>query len=156
MIIHQDHYAGEKLFVDYAGQKVPIIDRTSGEFKEAEVFVAVMGASDYTFAEATWSQSLPDWIGSHVRAFSYLVSVPELVVPDNLRTWVQSRREFVKCKPIPYSNGPIFSGLMGNDVRKVIGTCVLVIILWLIESGAGLNPTTFCRHPGLFMMSNQS
>ena len=49
--------------MDYAGQKVPIIDRTSGEFKEAEVFVAVMGASDYTFAEATWSQSLPDWIG---------------------------------------------------------------------------------------------
>ena len=142
--------------MDYAGQKVPIIDRTSVEIKEANIFVAVMGASKYTFAEATWSQSLPDWIGFQVRAFSYLGSVPELVVPDNLRTWVQSKSEFVKCKPIPYSNGPIFSGLIGNDVRKVIGTCVLVIILWLIESGAGLNPTTFCRHSGLFMIHSDS
>ncbi len=60
-----DHYrAGGKLFVDYAGQTVPVIDRTTGEIHEAQVFVAVMGASNYTYAEATWSQPLPDWIGS--------------------------------------------------------------------------------------------
>ena len=58
VVMHPDHRAGEKLFVDYAGQKVPIIDRTSGEIKEAEIFVAVMGASNYTFAKATWSRSL--------------------------------------------------------------------------------------------------
>ena len=74
--------------MDYAGQKVPIIDYTSGEIKEAEIFVAVMGASNYTFAEATWSQRLPDWIGSHVRTFSNLGGVPELVVPDNLHAGV--------------------------------------------------------------------
>ena len=88
VVMRQDHRAGEKLFVDYAGQKVPIIDHTSGEIKEAEIFVAVMGASNYTFAEPTWSQRLPDWISSHVRTFSCLGGVPELVVPDNLRAGV--------------------------------------------------------------------
>ncbi|MCY4421375.1 MAG: IS21 family transposase, partial [Gammaproteobacteria bacterium] len=94
VVMRQDHRAGEKLFVDYAGQKVPIIDHTSGEIKEAEIFVAVMGASNYTFAEATWSQRLPDWIGSHVRAFSYLGGVPELVVPDNLRAGVSKAHRY--------------------------------------------------------------
>ncbi|RMS41859.1 ISPsy14, transposase, partial [Pseudomonas amygdali pv. photiniae] len=53
------------LFVDYAGQTVPIIDRRTGEIRQAQIFVAVLGASSYTFAEATWSQKLPDWLGSH-------------------------------------------------------------------------------------------
>ncbi|SOB75365.1 Homeodomain-like domain-containing protein [Marinobacter sp. LV10R510-11A] len=82
MVMRQDHRAGEKLFVDYAGQTVPVIDRTTGEIHEAQVFVAVMGASNYTYAEATWSQKLPDWIGSHIRAFQYLNGVPGLVIPD--------------------------------------------------------------------------
>lgn len=94
IVMRQDHRAGEKLFVDYAGQRVPIIDRATGEIKEAEIFVAVMGASNYTFAEATWSQSLPDWIGSHVRAFRYLGGVPELVVPDNLRSGVSKAHRY--------------------------------------------------------------
>ena len=67
-VMRQMHQAGEKLFIDYAGQTVPVIDRETGEVKEAEVFVAVLGASSYTYCEATWSQALPDWIGSHVRA----------------------------------------------------------------------------------------
>ena len=82
LVMRQDHRAGEKLFVDYAGQTVPVIDRTTGEIHEAQIFVAVMGASNYTYAEATWSQKLPDWIGSHIRVFQYLNGVPELVVPD--------------------------------------------------------------------------
>ena len=82
LVMRQDHRAGEKLFVDYAGHTVPVIDRTTGEIHEAQVFVAVMGASNYTYAEATWSQTLPDWIGSHIRAFEFLGGVPELVVPD--------------------------------------------------------------------------
>ena len=67
LVMRQDHRAGEKLFVDYAGQTVPVIDRTTGEIHEAQIFVAVMGASNYTYAEATWSQKLPDWIGSLLR-----------------------------------------------------------------------------------------
>ena len=70
--MRQIHKAGEKCFVDYCGQTVPIINPNSGEIREAQVFVAVLGASNYTFAEATLSQTLPDWLGSHVRAFGVL------------------------------------------------------------------------------------
>ena len=87
-VMRQEHRAGEKLFVDYAGQTVPVIDRTTGEIRQAQVFVAVLGASSYTFAEATWSQKLPDWLGSHVRAFEFIGGVTEVVVPDNLRSGV--------------------------------------------------------------------
>ena len=72
IVMRQDHRAGEKLFVDYAGQTASVIDRSSGEVRPAQLFVAVMGASNYTYAEATWSQRLEDWIGSHVRAMAYL------------------------------------------------------------------------------------
>ena len=84
LVMRQDHQAGEKLFVDYAGQTVPIVDRRTGEILfDAEIFVAVMGASNYSYAEATRTQTLPDWIGAHVRAFAFFGGVPEIVVPDN-------------------------------------------------------------------------
>jgi len=88
LIMRQDHRAGEKLFVDYAGQTVPVVDSTTGEIRQAQIFVAVLGASNYTYAEATWSQSLPDWIGSHTRTFQFFGGVPEVVIPDNLKTGV--------------------------------------------------------------------
>ncbi|XVN20037.1 IS21 family transposase [Pseudomonas corrugata] len=71
VVMRQEHRAGEKLFVDYAGQTVPIIDRRTGEIRQAQIFVAVLGASSYTFTEATWSQKLPDWLGSHARCFAF-------------------------------------------------------------------------------------
>jgi transposase len=83
-----NHRAGEKLFVDYAGHTIPVIDKRTGEIREAQIFVATMGASNYTYAEATWTQSLPDWISSHVKAFNFLGGAPEIIVPDNLRTGV--------------------------------------------------------------------
>src|SRR5487761_2688890 len=76
--MRQTHTPGEKLFVDYAGHTVPIIDGMSGEIRQAQIFVAVLGASSYTYAEATWTQALPDWIGSHVRTFEFMGGVPEL------------------------------------------------------------------------------
>lgn len=85
LVMRQHHRAGEKLFVDYAGQTVSIIDRTSGEVREAQIFIATLGASNYTHAEATWSQTLPDWCGSHVRALTFFGASPELLVPDNLK-----------------------------------------------------------------------
>ena len=88
VVMRQEHRAGEKLFVDYAGQTAEVVDRRTGEIRQAQIFVAVLGASNYTYAEATWTQQLPDWIGSHVRAFAFLGGVPELVVPDNLRSGV--------------------------------------------------------------------
>jgi len=86
--MRQNHKAGDKLFVDYAGQTVAIVDRHSGELHQAQIFVAVLGASNYTFAEATWSQQLQDWLQSHVRAFAFFGGVPEVVVPDNLKAGV--------------------------------------------------------------------
>ena len=86
--MHQVHKAGEKLFVDYAGQTMPVVDRKTGEIQHAQVFVATLGASSYTYAEATWTQTIPDWIGSHVRAFAHMGGVPELVVPDNIKTGI--------------------------------------------------------------------
>ena len=88
VVMRHEHRAGEKMFVDYAGQTVNIIDRETGEMKPAQIFVAVLGASNYTFAEATFSQQLEDWIMSHVRAFSYFGGVPEVIVPDNLKSGV--------------------------------------------------------------------
>ena len=85
--MRQTHAAGERLFVDYAGDGVPVvIDRLTGEIRMAQIFVAVFGASSFTFAKATWTQALPDWIDAHVRAFEAIGGVPELVVPDNART----------------------------------------------------------------------
>ena len=83
-----NHRAGEKLFVDYAGHTIPIINKSTGQITEAQVFVATLGASNYTYAEATWTQSLPDWIGSHTRALRFLKGVPEIIVPDNLKSGV--------------------------------------------------------------------
>ena len=94
VVMRQSHRAGEKLFVDYAGQSVPVVDRATGELRNAQIFVAVLGASNYTFAEATWTQALPDWCASHVRALNFLCGVPEIVVPDNLRSAVSRPHRF--------------------------------------------------------------
>jgi transposase len=86
--MRQVHTAGEKAFVDYAGQRPTIVDSTTGEVIAVELFVAVLGASNYTFAEATRSQQSADWIASHVRAVEYFGGVPAVWVPDQLRTGV--------------------------------------------------------------------
>jgi transposase len=88
--MRQIHKAGEKMFVDYAGQTMPVVyDNETGEIKDAQVFVATLGASSFTYVEATWTQTLPDWIGSHVRAFEFFEGCTEIIVPDNLKSGVQ-------------------------------------------------------------------
>jgi len=108
VVMRQEHRGGEKLFVDYAGQTLEIVDRRSGEIRPAQIFVAVLGASSYTYAEATWTQQLPDWIGSHVRAFEFLGGVSEVLVPDNLRSGV--------CKAHRYEPdlNPSYADLAGH------------------------------------------
>ena len=86
--MRQVHPAGERLFVDYAGQTVDVIDGATGEVRAAQIFVAVLGASSYTYAEATATQTLPDWIGAHVRALSFIGGVPRQIVPDNPKVGV--------------------------------------------------------------------
>lgn len=88
VVMRRTHRAGETLFVDYAGQTVAVINRTTGEIHQAQIFVAVLGASNYTYLEATWSQGLEDWLMAHVRAFEFFGGVPASVVPDNLKSGV--------------------------------------------------------------------
>jgi len=89
VVLRHEHRAGEKTFVDYAGQTVAVTDPKSGEVLQAQVFVAVLGASNYTYAEATWTQSLWDWTHSHVRAFEFFAGASLLVIPDNLKSGVK-------------------------------------------------------------------
>jgi transposase len=86
--MRQHHIAGDKMFVDYSGQKARLVDALTGEVIEVELFVAVLGASSYTYAEATYTQQVPDFIGSHVRAFEFFGGVARATVPDNLKSGV--------------------------------------------------------------------
>jgi Transposase and inactivated derivatives len=94
VVLRQQHRAGEKAFVDFAGHTIPIYDPQTSAVWQAELFVAVLGASNHTYAEATASQDLPSWIGAHVRAFEFWGCVPALLVPDNLRSAVRKAHRY--------------------------------------------------------------
>ena len=85
----QTHPPGEKLFVDYAGSTLPVIDPDTGDIRLTQLFVAVLGASNYTDAEATWTQSLPDWLGAPARALEFMGGAPGVVVSGNLKSGVK-------------------------------------------------------------------
>ena len=88
LVMRQVHVAGDKLFVDYSGKKAHLVDPSTGEVVEAELFVAVLGASNLTYAEVTRSQRAPDFIASHVRALEFFGGVPAALVPDQLKSGV--------------------------------------------------------------------
>jgi transposase len=87
-VMRQRHAAGERMFVDYSGTRMTVTDTATGAARPAEIFIAVLGASNMTYVEASWSQALPDWIGAHTRAFADFGAVPALVVSDNLKSGV--------------------------------------------------------------------
>ena len=89
LVLRGSHRAGEKLFIDYAGQTVPVVNLKTKEVEQASIFVAVLGASSYTYAEATMKADLESWIGSHVRALEHIGGCPEVLVPDNLKDGVK-------------------------------------------------------------------
>jgi len=93
--MRQHHRAGDKVFIDYCGPTVDVVDRHTGEVRTAQVFVGVLGASSYTYAEATYTQSLPDWIASHQRMLRFFGGVPALLVPDNLKAGVHQADRYV-------------------------------------------------------------
>lgn len=86
--VRQSHVGGEKVFVDFAGDTIEVIDPASGEVRAMKLFVAAMSASNYTYAGAVATEGLEDWIGVHVRMFAFLGGVPKVVVPDNLKAAV--------------------------------------------------------------------
>ena len=86
--MRQIHRPGEKLFVDYCGPTMSVVNGDTGEVRSAQIFVAVLGASSYTFACATWSQTQEDWLAAHVKALAFFGGVPQIIVPDNLKSAV--------------------------------------------------------------------
>jgi transposase len=112
--MRQTHRAGEKLFIDYSGDTVPVINAVTGEILQAQIFVASMGASKYTYAEATWTQQLPDWIASHVRMFEHLGCVPEILTPDCLKSAIKKA-----CRYEPEENSTY------GDMARHFG-CVII------------------------------
>jgi len=88
VVLRQEHLAGEKMFIDYAGATIPIYDPQGGVVRQAALFVTVLGASNYTYAEATESQQLHCWLGSHIRAWEFFGGVPKIAVVDNLKSGV--------------------------------------------------------------------
>jgi transposase len=138
--MRQTHAGGDRLFVDYAGDTVPVIvDRLTGEIRPAQIFVAVMGASNFTYAEASWTQGLGDWIGAHTRALAAIGGVPNLLVPDNTKVAIirachyepQVNRTYAEmaahydCAVLPARPR------RPRDKAKV-EACVLIIERWLL------------------------
>ena len=137
--MRQSHPAGERLFVDYAGQTVEIVDGRTGEVRAAQVFVAAMGASSYTYAEATWTQSLPDWIGSHTRALAFLGGVPAQLVPDNPKVGVDRANWYEPGLNRTYLDLATHYGtaILPTRVRKPrdkakVEVAVLVVERWIL------------------------
>ena len=93
-VMRQVHKGGEKVFVDYAGMTMPWIEPSTGEVHEAQIFVASLGASQYTFAQASASQQLPDWLESHDLMFAFFGGVSEVIVPDNLKSAVTKSHRY--------------------------------------------------------------
>ena len=140
--LRQEHLAGEKAFIDYAGQTVPIFNPDAGQVElEAQIFIATMGASNYSYAEATASQTLPDWIKSHIRALEFFGGVPQILVPDNLKSGVTH-----PCRYEPDIN-PTYLDLArhyGTTViparpgkpkdKAKVESCVLIVERWILAA----------------------
>lgn len=137
--MRQVHRAGEKLFIDYSGDTVAVIDASSGGIRQAEIFIAVLGASKYTYAEASRSQRLPDWIASHIRAFEFFGAVPALLIPDNLKSAI---RKACRYEPQATSTYEDMARHYGTAIlparpyspkdKAVVESSVLVVQRWIL------------------------
>lgn len=114
VVMRQEYKAGEKVFIDYAGSTIDIIHPQTGKVRSAQIFIGVLGASSYTFVEAAWSQSLPDWLMSHRRMFEYFNGVPQILVPDNLKSAVNKPNRYEAVINQSY-----------QDLAEHYGTCVI-------------------------------
>ncbi len=140
--LRQVHLAGEHLFVDFAGSKMAVAEGADGEERYAAIFVAVLGASSFTFAYATWSQGLPDWIGAHVRAFGYFDGVARQLVSDNLKAGV-TRPCF--HEPAAGDSAAIGTRTDGAAGRMRDAGGLLLRHCRLLEHGLG--PASHCQQP---------
>ena len=137
--MRQTHVAGEKLFVDFAGDTVPVVDPLSGEVGAAHIFVAVLGASNYTFAQARWSEGLADWTAAHVDAFGFFGGVSALVVCDNLKAGVTAACRYEPGINRSYQDLATHYGttILPTRVRKPrdkakVEVAVLIVERWIL------------------------
>ena len=129
-VMRQRHPAGERLFVDYAGHTIDVACPKTGEIRTAQIFVAALGASNYTYVEATWTQSLPDWISSHVRAFAFLGGVPALW--HALAIWkAPAPKRSTKHNSVDHFYAAIWSLFTLRLTQKVEGA-VLLAERWIL------------------------
>jgi transposase len=138
-VFRQTYTPGDRLFVDYAGQTVPIVDRYTGNVEQVQIFIAVLGASNYTFVEATLSQQMPDWLGSHVRCFKFMGGAPRVVVPDNLKSGVTKPHRYEPQINIAYAEMAAVYGIavIPARVRKPrdkakVEAGVLLVSRWIL------------------------
>lgn len=138
-VMRFEHRAGQKCFVDYAGQTVGIIDRRTGEITPAQIFVAVLGCSSFTYAEASATQSLPDWLGAHVRALAFFGGTPAAIVPDNLKSGVDRPHRYDPDLNRAYAEFAEHYGIaiLPARVRKPrdkskVENAVLVVERWIL------------------------
>ena len=111
VVLRFEYAPGDKLFVDYAGLTMAVIDAVTGEARPAQIFVAALGHSGYTYTEATWTQNVADWLASHVRAFEFIGGVPAAVVPDNLKSGVSRAHRYAPDINPAYQDLAIHYGL---------------------------------------------
>ena len=141
VVLRQNHRAGEKMFVDYAGQTVELVDPKTGEMRQTSIFVAVLGASNYTYAEATESQNLQSWIGAHVRAVEFFGGTTRVVIPDNTRTAV-SQACFYEPQINPsyaewaahYSVAVIPARVRAPRDKGKVESAVLIVERWILAA----------------------
>jgi DNA replication protein DnaC len=138
--MRQSYAGGDKRFVDYVGDTVAVIvDRLSGKIRPAQMFVAVLGASNFTYAEASWTQALGDWIGAHTRAFAAIGGVPRLLVPDNTKVAVikaclyepQVNRSYAEMAA-PYDTAILPARPRRPRDKAKVEAAVLIIARWLL------------------------
>src|SRR6185295_10811923 len=133
------HRAGEKAFVDYSGKKPRLWDRATGQAREVELFVMVLGASSYTYAEATLTQRLPDFVGSTIRGFEFFNGVPEVLVPDQLRSAVKGPDRYEPDLNATYLEMAQHYGVVVIPARPrrpkdkaKVETAVLIVQRWIL------------------------
>jgi transposase len=141
VVLRQEHRAGEKLFVDFAGDTIPIYQAATGEATPAAIFVAVLGASNYTYSEATATQGLADWIGAHLRTFEFLGGVPEIVVPDNLKSGITKACRYEPSVNRTYEEMAAHYGVAVVPARQAkprdkakVETGVLLVERWILAA----------------------
>jgi len=115
VVLRQEHRAGEKLFVDFAGDTIPLYSAVPGEVMPAQIFVAVLGASNYTYAEATATQGLADWIGAHIRTFEVLGGVPAKCLRNSGTDALSDRRLWIRTRDLPTRHARCPRSSLGAD-----------------------------------------